>query len=75
MLKEWRSINGQNATYRRLGEAFLDMGSSENAQKVFELSKVTSKLRPAILILIASLSKPKQQDDRSCLKFKSFSST
>ena len=36
MLKKWVSANGENATYRRLGEVFVKMRKVDGAEKVFE---------------------------------------
>ena len=39
MLRDWASANGPHATYRKLGEALIQLRKADSAVKVFELGK------------------------------------
>ena len=43
MLERWRSMQGPQATYRTLGNAFVLEGKADLAKKVFELTKSGKK--------------------------------
>ena len=53
MLRVWASANGPCATYRRLGEALIQMSEVESAVKVFKLGELKWPLvTPFVAILL-----------------------